>query len=70
MSEVARDMVHQALEGLSDLNREIILLKEIQGLSVEAIASILEVPVGTVKSRSSRARVELAQKLCAAGMGA
>ena len=53
-----------------EANREIILLKEIQGLGLEEISAILEVPVGTVKSRSHRARLELAQKLVAVGMGA
>jgi RNA polymerase sigma-70 factor (ECF subfamily) len=62
--------VHRALQELTDLNREILLLKEIQGLSLEAIADILDVPLGTVKSRSHRARLELAEKLSAAGMGA
>jgi RNA polymerase sigma-70 factor (ECF subfamily) len=64
-----RAVVHRALRELTDLNREIILLKEIQGLSLEEIAAILEVPVGTVKSRSHRARLELAEKLVAAGVG-
>lgn len=70
LEQVRATMVHQALQELTDLNREILLLKEIQGLKVEAIAEILEVPVGTVKSRSNRARLELAQKLTALGMGA
>jgi hypothetical protein len=39
--------------------------KEIQGLSLEEIASVLNIPLGTVKSRSSRARIELAQKVLA-----
>ena len=64
-----RDAVHRALRELTDLNREILLLKEIQGLSVDEIAEILEVPAGTVKSRSHRARLELAEKLAAAGVG-
>lgn len=69
LEAVRKSMVHRALQELTDLNREIILLKEIQGLKLEEIAAILEVPVGTVKSRSNRARIELAQKLTAAGMG-
>ncbi len=70
LEAVRRTMVHRALQELTDLNREIILLKEIQGLGVEEIAAILGVPVGTVKSRSHRARLELAQRLVAVGMGA
>ena len=70
LEAVRKSMVHRALQELTDLNREIILLKEIQGLGLEEIAGILDVPVGTVKSRSNRARLELAQKLTAAGMGA
>lgn len=62
--------VLRALQELTDLNREILLLKEIQGLSLEAIARMLDVPVGTVKSRSHRARLELAGKLAAAGLEA
>ena len=68
--EAARkSLVHRALQELTQINREIILLKEIQGLGLEEIAAVLEVPLGTVKSRSNRARLELAQKLTAAGMG-
>ncbi len=60
-----RQLVHQALGRLNDTNREMILLKEIQGLKLEEIASILGIPVGTVKSRASRARTELAQAILA-----
>jgi RNA polymerase sigma-70 factor, ECF subfamily len=56
-------LIHSALQQLSDLNREIILLKDIQGLALEEIASLINVPIGTVKSRSNRARIELAHKL-------
>lgn len=64
-----RRMVYRAVRELTDLNREIILLKEILGLSLEEISSMLRVPLGTVKSRSSRARLELAQKLIALNHG-
>jgi len=69
LEAVRKTMVHRALQELTDLNREVILLKEIQGLGMEEIATILEVPLGTVKSRSNRARLELAEKLVAAGLG-
>jgi RNA polymerase sigma-70 factor, ECF subfamily len=60
-------MVHRAMERLSRINREIIFLKEIQGLSLETIASLLKIPLGTIKSRSSRARIELARAIIAMG---
>ena len=61
LSTSRQRLVHRALKKLSDINREIIVLKDIQGLPLEDIANLLKLPVGTVKSRSSRARVELAQ---------
>ncbi len=67
--EVQKSAVHRALLELTDLNREIILLKEIHGLGIETIATMLQIPVGTVKSRSSRARLELADKLVKTGLG-
>lgn len=62
-------LVHQALRRLSDINREIILLKDIQGLPLEEIAGMLDLPLGTIKSRSSRARVELARAIVDMGGG-
>ncbi|HXK61799.1 MAG TPA: sigma-70 family RNA polymerase sigma factor [Acidobacteriota bacterium] len=56
-----RRLVYRALTKLTHLNREIIILKEIQGMSIESIASLLGIPIGTVKSRSNRARIELAE---------
>ncbi len=50
-------------EGLSQLPpdmRQMIVLRDIQGKSYEEIGEILEVPLGTVKSRVSRAREKLA----------
>jgi RNA polymerase sigma-70 factor, ECF subfamily len=62
-SDSRKRLIHSALQEMSDLNREIILLKDIQGLALEEIASLINVPLGTVKSRSNRARIELAHKL-------
>ena len=56
-------LVHRAMQELSEINREIIVLKDIQGLPLEQIATMLDLPLGTVKSRSSRARVELARAI-------
>jgi len=65
MAKSRRRVVHTALQQLTELNREIVILKDIQGMALEQIASLLKVPLGTVKSRSNRARLELAQKVIA-----
>jgi len=58
-------LVWRALRSLGHLSREMIQLKEIQGLSLQEIAATLRVPIGTVKSRSNRARLELAERILA-----
>ncbi len=58
----ARDrLVYRALGTLSDSNREILLLKDIQEMKLVDIAELLSAPLGTIKSRWNRARVELAK---------
>ncbi len=64
-SNSRKRLIYKALQQLTDLNREIIILKEIQGLQLEEIASLLGVPLGTIKSRSNRARIELARRVMA-----
>lgn len=66
--QARKALVHRALRDLTDLNREMILLKDIQGLTLDEIAGLLGIPVGTAKSRSNRARLELAEKLVAMGV--
>jgi RNA polymerase sigma-70 factor (ECF subfamily) len=63
LADARKRLVHAALGRLSEQNREVILLKEIQGLQIQEIAEVLGVPVGTVKSRSNRARIALARKV-------
>lgn len=53
-------LLYRALGRLGDKNREIIVLHDIQELKLEEIAELLALPLGTVKSRSHRARLELA----------
>src|SRR5262245_58429357 len=48
--------LEQALSRLRDEQREAILLVGLEGMSYEAAAQILDVPVGTVRSRLSRGR--------------
>ncbi len=51
------------LETLSPEHREVIALREFQGMSYEEIAEVLGVPRGTVESRLFRARQELRERL-------
>ena len=62
-AEAEKRLLHRALDKMSEKNREMILLKEIQGLKLEEISSMLALPIGTVKSRCNRARIELASKV-------
>jgi len=58
-----RRLLYRAMDGMNEKSREILLLKEIQGLKIEEISRMLAVPVGTIKSRASRARIELASRV-------
>ena len=59
----ARRRVAAALESLSDRDREVLVLKEFEGLRYREIAEILGVPIGTVMSRLYSARRRLAAAL-------
>ena len=56
-------LVRQALEELPAEFREVIVLRELEGLSYKQIADVAEIPVGTVMSRLARARKRLQQIL-------
>lgn len=51
--------LQQAMNRLSSEHREVLILKDIEGMKYEDIAVILGVPIGTVRSRLNRARLEL-----------
>lgn len=53
------DLLHRALNQLSDEKREVLILSRFQNLKYEEISRILDCPVGTVKARVSRAIREL-----------
>jgi RNA polymerase sigma-70 factor (ECF subfamily) len=60
--EIAR-AVNAAIEALSEDLRQAITLREIDGLSYEDIAELMNCPIGTVRSRIFRARDAIAQRL-------
>lgn len=57
------DQIQRALNALAADHRAVVVLKDLDGLRYEEIASILGVPVGTVRSRLHRARSELRERL-------
>jgi len=68
---IVDDEVLRAIDGLPEQFRETVVLSDVEGLSYEEIARVLDVPVGTVKSRLFRGRRLLQGKLYdyAVGMG-
>jgi RNA polymerase sigma-70 factor (ECF subfamily) len=56
-------LIRTAIETLSPEQKEVVVLRDIQGLSYEEIARITRLNLGTVKSRLARARMELRDKL-------
>jgi RNA polymerase sigma-70 factor (ECF subfamily) len=59
--------VRQAIEALPENHREVVMLRDIEGLSYSEIAAILSCPAGTVMSRLARARDCLRGALAPAG---
>ena len=57
------NVLQQAINGLPDYQRAMIVLYHTEGLSYEEIAEVLALPIGTVKSRLNRARLTLREKL-------
>jgi RNA polymerase sigma factor RpoE len=63
MTKQIGQTVNQAMESLQEELRNAIVLREIEGLSYEEIARIMDCPIGTVRSRIFRAREAVANKL-------
>lgn len=55
--------VHRAIGQLSEMHREIVTLHELHGLTYAQCAEVLQIPIGTVKSRLSNAFSQLRQSL-------
>ena len=56
-------MVNAAMEALPEELRQAITLREIEGLSYEEIAEVMNCPIGTVRSRIFRAREAISARI-------
>jgi RNA polymerase sigma-70 factor (ECF subfamily) len=63
------DELQRAIAALPLSYREVLVLREIEGLSYREIAEIVDIPVGTVMSRLARARSQLIQRIGMAAGG-
>ena len=63
LSKQIGETVNSAMEALPDELRTAITLREIEGMSYEDIAKMMDCPIGTVRSRIFRAREAVAEKL-------
>jgi len=57
------DIIMSSIDSLEDKFREIVMLRDIDEMSYEEIAALLNIPTGTVKSRLNRARLNLRDAL-------
>ena len=62
-----RELIEEGLQSLSPDHRQVLILREMHQLSYDEIAQSLDIDVGTVKSRISRARKQLRNFLIASG---
>ena len=61
--EIVSKIIREAVNQLSEKFKTVITLRDIQQLSYEDISEIIDVPIGTVKSRINRARLQLQVEL-------
>ena len=63
LDEFADSQIQDAIQSLQIHFRTALILRDIEELSYEEISKILDVPLGTIKSRINRARLQLQEKL-------
>ena len=62
-NEIAIDQLNNFLDEIPENFRMAVVLRDFQELSYEEISKILEIPIGTIKSRINRGRIQLAEKM-------
>jgi len=63
LSKEIATTVNKAIESLPEELRSAIQLRELEGMSYEEIAKLMDCPIGTVRSRIFRAREAIAERL-------
>ncbi len=63
LNSLLRDDLVRAVDRLPEQYRMVVVLSELEGFSYQEVAEMLDIPVGTVRSRLSRARSSLQQEL-------
>jgi len=64
MRDIDAQVLRETIETLPPEFREVIVMRELEGLSYKQVAAVAGVPIGTVMSRLSRARQRLRELLC------
>jgi RNA polymerase sigma-70 factor, ECF subfamily len=63
LNRLLREDLERAIDGLPQVYGEVVVLVDVQGLSYGEVAELLEIPVGTVRSRLARGRSRLQEAL-------
>ena len=63
LQQASAELLREALGELPAEFREVLVLRELEGLSYKEIAAVADIPLGTVMSRLTRARARLQQRL-------
>jgi RNA polymerase sigma-70 factor, ECF subfamily len=70
LNRLLREDLERAMDGLPEVYREVVVLVDVQGLAYREVAELLDVPVGTVRSRLARGRSRLQAALWQHGLEA
>jgi RNA polymerase sigma factor (sigma-70 family) len=60
-----REMLRQAIDNLSPIYREVVLMRDVEEFSIEETSAALTISISSVKVQLHRARIMLRKELCA-----